>query len=71
MHTYDAEGEVWIAADAPGGISGAAGVQAVVIRAGALNGERSLLVVDLMGLLCQLHAVFVPMTCWPNKDRKE
>lgn len=70
-HTYNVESEVWIAADAPGCIFGTAGVKAAVIRTGALDGECPLLVVDLMGLLRQLHAVFVPMTRWSKTDEEE
>lgn len=53
----------------PGCILGAAVVQAVVIRTGTLEGERPLLVVDLMALLCQLHPVLEPLACRPEKDR--
>ena len=68
-HTYNVECEIAVAADMPGCILGAAVVQAVVVRTGALEGERSLLVVDLMALLCQLHPVLEPLACRPEKER--
>lgn len=52
--TYNVECEVAVAADVTCCILGAAVVQAVVLRTGILDGERPLLVVDLVALLSQL-----------------
>lgn len=53
-----------------GCILGTAVVQAVVIRTGALEGERSLLVIDLMGLFRQLHSILEPLAGWPYRKKK-
>lgn len=65
--TYDVEGEVAAAADVASGVLGAAVVQAVVVRAGALEGERPLLVVDLVALLRQLHPILEPLARGPGR----
>lgn len=70
-HTYNVESEVAVAADMTGCVLGTAVVQAVIIRTGTLEGERPLLVVDLMALLCQLHPVLEPLTRWPERRIKE
>ncbi len=54
----------------PGCVLGTAVVQAVVVRTGALEGERPLLVVDLMALLCQLHAVLEPLARRTESERR-
>lgn len=68
--TYNVESEVAVAADVPGCILGTAVVEAVVVRTGALEGERPFLVVDLMALLCQLHPVLEPLACRPETERR-
>lgn len=68
-HTYNVESEVAVAADVSGCILGAAVVQAVVIQTGALQGERPLLVVDLMALLCQPHSILEPLTGRPEREK--
>lgn len=67
--TYDVEGEVAVAADVSGCVLGTAVVQAIVVWSGALEGERSLLVVDLVALLRQLHAILKPLARWPERER--
>lgn len=51
-----------------GCILGTAVVQAVVVRTGTLEGERPILVVDLMALLCQLHSVLEPLARRPERE---
>lgn len=64
-HTYDVEREVAVAAHVSGRVLGAAVVKAVVVRTGAFDGERPLLVVNLMASLIQFCAVFEPLASWP------
>lgn len=53
------------------GVLGAAVVQAVVVRAGVLDGQRPLLVVDLVALLRQLRAILEPLTRRSGRMRSE
>lgn len=69
-HTYNVESKVAVAANVPGCILGTAVVQAIVVRAGTREGERPLLVVDLVALLCQLHPVLEPLACRPESERR-
>lgn len=66
-HTYDVETEVAVAAHVSRRVLGTAVVQAVVVWAGTFNGERPLLVVDLMALLAQLDAVLKPLARRPTR----
>lgn len=50
-------------------VLGTAVVQAVVVWTGTFNGERPLLVVDLMALLTQLDAVLEPLARRPTRER--
>lgn len=68
-HTYNVESEVAVAADVSGCVLGAAVVQAVVVQTGTLQGERPLLVVDLMALLCQPHSIPEPLTGRPEREK--
>lgn len=67
-HTYDVQREVAAAAHVSRCVLGAAVVQAVVVRTGALDGERPLLVVDLMAPLTQLCAVLEPLARRPASE---
>lgn len=51
-HTYDVEGEVGAAAHLASGVFGTAVVNAVIIRTGTGESQRSLFIVDLVTLLC-------------------
>lgn len=53
-----------------GCVLGAAVVQAVVVWAGALEGERPFLVVDLMALLRQLRPVLEPLARRPERGEE-
>lgn len=70
-HTYNVQSEVVVAADVPCCIFGAAVIQSVVVRTGALDGEYPLLVVDLMGPLRQLHSVLEPLARRPERMTME
>lgn len=52
IHTYDVKGEVGAAAHLPGSVFGTAVVDAVIIRTGAGDSQRSFFIVDLVALLC-------------------
>lgn len=67
-HTYDVESEVTVAAHRR--VLGTAVVQAIVIWTGALDGKRPLLVVNLMALLSQLHAILEPLACRPERKMR-
>lgn len=49
-------------------VLGTAVVQAIIVWTGTFNGERPLLVVDLMALLAQLDAVLEPLARWPARE---
>lgn len=51
-------------------VLGAAVVQAVVIGTGVLDGQRPLLVVDLVALLSQLYPILEPLTRWSGWRRR-
>lgn len=63
--TYDVQREVAVAAHVSCRVPGAAVVQAVVVRTGAFDRERPLLVVNLMAPLIQFCAVLEPLARWP------
>lgn len=69
-HTYNVESKVAVAADVSCCILCTAVVQAVVVRTGTLDGERPLLVVNLMALLCHLHPILEPLTCRPASEMR-
>lgn len=66
-HTYDVQREVAVTAHLSRCVLGAAVVEAIVVRTGAPDSERPLLVVDLMASLTQLHAVLEPLARWPAR----
>lgn len=70
-HTDDVESEVAIAADVAGCVLGTAVVQAIVVRTGAFEGERPLLVVNLMALLCQPQTVLEPLARGPERRAED